>query len=231
MEYLYVQSFLEGPELVPKTSWTEQMKRFWLDLVLANYVEALPKGRADAARHLLEYVTDVRINGDMSGLARLRVHVPTLAWIDMLSIGPFLLERVGADDFLYSQYRTPSRSQKYFVIDHFNGLLWDDLGYSARDHKHAIKRVDSVRGWSFPTYAQACSLAPRSPFPESGARRYPGDLFDSYADVLLVRDEKILAVEFDSAGCPVPLYELAHGRRAVVRLVMDVGAAHGLHDL
>jgi hypothetical protein len=195
MEYFFIVGFLDDPSAYTKGPWTDQMKRFWWDMINTRQYR-----RDGTSRYigLASDIQDARVHGDPSGLSKLGVRSIVTAYgygilhstrseIEDKSIpwmGPFLLERVSVKPSYGDEFKKPKKC----VIDLALGLLWDaDLAMKA-DYSQALEHKGKTFSWRLPTPYEAASLLPG--FSSDNSDPYPAGLFDKWANTIWVVDDE-----------------------------------------
>jgi hypothetical protein len=239
MEYFFLVGFLEDPATCPKVPWTDQMKRFWWDMLATRYYQ----NHSDPEHAgLVRDFYNARTFGDPSNLATLglRAFVTEYGYGHLHAtappqeenkpipyIGPLQLEkiclrapfRLSAKKLLSTGYlpglSNLMRPSSRCVVDLALGLLWPASLFE-------VRRIDleslELGGWRIPSLFEAASLRP-SRDPVCGDSRYPRDLFDDWQDLIWVRDVSGNLRLFDCTSADQAPQGFMSGNRAHLRLV------------
>jgi hypothetical protein len=253
MEYFFIVGFLEDPSTYPKVPWTDQMKRFWWDMITTRHrsPDYILKGIYGPTREgidkyvdLASYVYEARTHGDPSGISKLGVRSIVTAYgyghlhsalpeTDYKSIpwmGPFLLERV----LVKPSFGDDFKEAKKCVLDLALGLLWDANLAMEADDSEALKQHNMAKGfgWRLPTACEAATLLPARLSAED-VDTYPPDLFDEWANIVwVVDDERNLRVlDYRKSTAEPAVHRYAEWVKAHIRLVKTADASSLMKSL
>jgi hypothetical protein len=212
MEYFFIVGFLENPSAYPKVPWTDQMKRFWWDMISTRHNGRTLDAESSQSSDLWRDFHNARLHGDLSDFARLGVHSFYISGYGILHsskasaklwVPPLLLEKV----VIPLGYRQQRRMQ--CVADFALGLLWDTQVHEAPNEATAqsiVREIADYR-WRLPSkYEAAALLAERDP--AFRMDYYPSELFDQWADVIWVVDEdgSLLRLQYGASDEKDALY-------------------------
>ncbi|MDZ7363377.1 MAG: DUF1566 domain-containing protein [candidate division KSB1 bacterium] len=166
MEYLFVKRFVEDSKAILKTTWTDQVKRFLLEMIRHNW-ETNQSVSIDLSNADLS---------DIGGLApklafKLRSGGKTLGQGEvkrmLKEIGFFAADWNKDGHGLFHFYEVREIGEAKVVVDHATGLMWQQSGSSNRmkyaDAEKYIRNLNAERfagynGWRLPTLEEAMSL-------------------------------------------------------------------------
>jgi hypothetical protein len=179
MEYLFVKRFVEDSKAFQKTTWTDQMKRFLLEMLRSTW----------ETNHKLTFDLS---GADLSELGRLQTQpifklrssekrLKTEEARRMLKeIGFFDTNWNKEGQGLFHLYELREIKGSEVIIDHATGLMWQQSGSSRMKYADAekyirdlnAKRFAGYNDWRLPTLEEAMSLM------EKHGNLYIDPLFD-----------------------------------------------------
>jgi len=175
LEFLFIVAFLHDEQKAPKVAWTDQMKRFWWDMMQRRWENGSLTPRSLTAR-----IRDGRVHGDLSRMARLGLRpfistevlgsAPgesdplvyryasgegrTVAW--EVRIGPLLLEKVDANSFdvvgkvgqsaAMLEPDQDNNVQPQCVYDLCSGLLWEGGSRKVNTNPGLVSNIRESNG-------------------------------------------------------------------------------------
>ncbi len=166
MEYLFVKRFVEDSEAIPKMIWTDQIKRFLLEMLQFNW----------EASHRLSFNLS---RADLSDIGRLQLQPLVMLRssekrLKQEEVGR-MVKGIGFFDKnlneeghgLFHLYELRKIKDDGVVFDHATGLRWQQSGASKTimyaDAEHFIRDLNNKRfagynSWRLPTLEEAMSL-------------------------------------------------------------------------
>lgn len=240
LEFLFVCDFLRSSidtlKRRPTAEWTDQMKRFWWDLIGSeadpNHKHAFQIGSA-------ELVNRGRRFGDLSGFFDLGVDaLIELRKSPRVDTAANFIRELGQRSTYNLSHRLRTRNFPCFleggegmrgpgrfdalVVDHTTGLMWESECAAAETADNASDHVNDLNqsgyggfmDWRLPTLVEAISLLPYDikAYPEI-PNSYPFSIFKSWADRIWVSDSHAprhqFAFAMQSEGPIDPAVEIA----------------------
>jgi hypothetical protein len=172
MEYLFVRHFSAFPNTIAKTEWTDQMKRFWWELVIIAWRRRNDDRETGGPFGNLHKMPALQIWDEGRIFSDLKT--ADLEGLEVLHLPPFIKNRVSPKKlsepdllegirhgatlnesyrrwyknfpgfFRHNEYEGPTGTQAA-VVDHITGLMWADTASQPSSYLNALRHAEDLR--------------------------------------------------------------------------------------